>query len=576
MRLSLLLINAGLVAVTMMLGERVSANWQYDSVYGGLTQYATPQSQPVNITRNGIGRHPTRLDYNEGAVTYDFQDNLFGQRAMRTRSTTGVSPAVSHFVFGGLNPVVEFEGSDKVHYTVAGAYISVDNNNNVQTQYVVRDRLQSTRALLDENLAVSAQFGYDTLGKPTENDQACTTSDCGPAHRYPYRFQGHQYLAWDNSNGGYQLGVTDNKDRLYSHDQGLRFMHTDSAGASIAPYTAYADDPVNIVDMNGMDPITAMIIRYWLRTQGVETNNLSIWPTDLTQVVDRFGVGTWEQLAELLSDPSIKNIFVADIHTVAEYMSLEAEILKGVNIEWALQEHIGLKYRGNNINQLKRKYKLEGEKIFSKITKRGEIYFKGEKVDYSISCLTCLLNAPFIKEAQREANIRSNYRGLNMTAKETSSSISKRQAALHEVLNETVRRGVPFSALGGENYQTYYLDMKVATAEMVKLLVFTGYNHVFKPFSQALENLFKFSNDPKYRDNPNNRARNKNKSMGSLKKFGGVGLTLRYVGKEEDKPNDWEELDVDTNRFRNAGTYKYKKGYKVDVWESINSPTGRE
>jgi hypothetical protein len=265
MRLSLLLINAGLVAVTMVLGEQVSANWQYDPVYGGLTQYATPQSQLVNITRNGIGRHPTKLDYNEGAVTYDFQDNVAGQRAMRTRSATGVSPAVSHFVFGGLNPMVEFEGSDKVHYTVAGAYITVGNDNTVRTQYAVRDRLQSTRALLDENLAVSAQFGYDTLGKPTENDQACTDSDCSSAHHYPYRFQGHQYLAWDNSNRGYQPGVTDNKDRFYSHDHGLRFMNTDAAGASISPYTAYGNDPINFIDLTGFIKEWAELIQLlWL------------------------------------------------------------------------------------------------------------------------------------------------------------------------------------------------------------------------------------------------------------------------------------------------------------------------
>jgi hypothetical protein len=42
MRSSLLLINTGLVSVTMMSGEQVSANWQYDPVYGGITQYEPP------------------------------------------------------------------------------------------------------------------------------------------------------------------------------------------------------------------------------------------------------------------------------------------------------------------------------------------------------------------------------------------------------------------------------------------------------------------------------------------------------------------------------------------------------
>ena len=335
-----LLIGVGVVALTTMLVGTASATWQYDPVYGGVTQYATPQSQTVTITRNGIGRHPTTLDYNDGSVTFDFQDNVAGQRARRTRTATGQNPTVSHFVFGGLTPMVEFEDSGAVHYTVGDLYVTVDSNNTVQTQYAVRDRLQSTRALLASDTTVSAQFGYDTLGKPTENDQACTASDCSPAHLYPYRFQGHQYLAWDDSSGGYQPGLTDNNDRFYSHDQGLRFMHTDIAGASIAPYTAYADDPVNAIDMDGTMPIkyVALILNNWLRAAGPSTER---WVFDQTKLVDAYvGKDSWEDLVSYLSDPSIKNIFIADIHTIPQYRSLETEIVKEVNITVALFEDI--------------------------------------------------------------------------------------------------------------------------------------------------------------------------------------------------------------------------------------------
>ena len=269
-----LLISAGLVAATLMLGSNASATWQYDPVYGGLTQYGTPQSQSptVTITHNGIGRHPTSLS-NE-TVTYGFQDNVAGQRAMRTRTAIDSgNSTVSHFVFGGLNSMVEFdEDPGEVHYTVGEMYVTVDNNDNtVQTQYAVRDRLQSTRALLASDKTVSAQFGYDTLGKPTENDQACKDSDCSPAHRYPYRFQSHQYLAWNTSTGGYQPGVTDNKDRFYSHDQGLRFMHTDLANASISPYTAYADDSINLIDWTGF------VTRSWKALLSLLNRTQVVW-----------------------------------------------------------------------------------------------------------------------------------------------------------------------------------------------------------------------------------------------------------------------------------------------------------
>ena len=299
MRPSLLLIGAGLVAITMMFGSDASAGeWQYDSVYGGLTQYATPEPTTVSITRNGIGRHPTSI--NNGSVTYDFQDNVSGQRAIRTRTVSGQNPTVSQFVFGGLNPMVEFEGTSEVHYTVGGMYVTVDKSNNtVQTQYAVRDRLQSTRALLASDTTVSAQFGYDTLGKPTENDQACT--GCSPAHRYPYRFQGHQYLAWDDSSEGYQPGLTDNKDRFYSHDHGLRFMNTDAAGASISPYAAYADDPVNAIDLDGTIEIEALNLIL------INASNED-WTMFLTKTVDSFVLGTKNQLFQRLSEQSIKII----------------------------------------------------------------------------------------------------------------------------------------------------------------------------------------------------------------------------------------------------------------------------
>jgi hypothetical protein len=533
MRLSLLLINAGLVAVTMVLGEQVSANWQYDPVYGGLTQYATPQSQLVNITRNGIGRHPTKLDYNEGAVTYDFQDNLAGQRVMRTRNATGQSVTVSHFVFGGLNPIVEFEGTDKIHYTVGGAYVTVNNSNNntVQTQYAVRDRLQSTRALLDEAHTVSAQFGYDTLGKPTENDQACTASDCSSAHRYPYRFQGHQYLAWDDSQSGYQPGVTDNKDRLYSHDQGLRFMHTDLASASISPYTAYADDPVNAVDLDG----------------------LVVWP--------------WRNLLADLKGEDV--VFMADNHLYPEYPQVIFNLLNdfdfGIYAVEAITD-IGPLY--GEFLRLKQSYQRQksSPKLSNFII---DMEIEGNKKRYEYKGV---FNKSNFSESEIESQVvrlrKPPY--ISMTEPERMLSQIERMYQTDKILQMVYKKNLRFAAFGGEGFRGYRRDLdKILNWQGGRKLIFTGRAHVFWN-----------ENDPRVADAKSVYGVPFTESMNYLEKHGsGIALVVKYARRSghyewrrttNNGPMEWVRVDYpgyyrpgfkpDENRFKLLGTYAPKSG----------------
>ena len=41
-----------------------TATFAYSDTYGGLTGYQTPKGVQVDITRNGFGRHPVELNYN--------------------------------------------------------------------------------------------------------------------------------------------------------------------------------------------------------------------------------------------------------------------------------------------------------------------------------------------------------------------------------------------------------------------------------------------------------------------------------------------------------------------------------
>ncbi len=261
-RLKSLLITLPFILCSGTALAQIQAGFTYDATYGGLTQYHTPDNTSVNITRNGFGRHPVKLDYNSHATVYNFQDNATGRRMVQERTIptigTNISTVKSHFLYGGgLRPRVEFrndDGNTSAHYSIYGpggqvlSYVSVDSSNNTTRLTPIHDRLGSTRALVQDG-QVEARFAYNTLGKPNES---CEGLQDGCAD-YPYRFQGHRYLTFeeDPDESGYIAGITDNVDRFYSHDHGLRFMHTDRAGQSISPYTAYGNDAVNMVDLDG-------------------------------------------------------------------------------------------------------------------------------------------------------------------------------------------------------------------------------------------------------------------------------------------------------------------------------------
>ncbi len=301
---------------------QTTANFTYDTTYGGLTGYQTPDSAQVDITRNGFGRHPVKMAYdntkNSITTTYNFQDNAAGRRVVQER-TIGTKTVTSHFLFGGgLRPKVEFRkddsGSTTAHYTIYGpggqvvSYVTTDSSGSTRLT-PIHDRLGSTRALIDSSSGgsgkIEARFGYNTLGKPTETD-GCTT-DCDQYREYPYRFQGHRYLPFEDETAttGYTVGVTDNVDRLYSHDHGLRFMHTDIAGQSISPYTSYGNDPVNMVDLTGLTKeFTALINQ--IRTSGEklmffpnihgDTSYITVMRTIVEEGV--FDAIMWENTAE--------------------------------------------------------------------------------------------------------------------------------------------------------------------------------------------------------------------------------------------------------------------------------------
>ena len=52
----------GIAALSLVsLTIKAQSQWQYDSVYGGVTAFQNAQQQNITLIRNGVGRHPTQI-----------------------------------------------------------------------------------------------------------------------------------------------------------------------------------------------------------------------------------------------------------------------------------------------------------------------------------------------------------------------------------------------------------------------------------------------------------------------------------------------------------------------------------
>ena len=321
----------GVAALSLVsLTIKAQSQWQYDSVYGGVTAFQNAQQQNITFIRNGVGRHPTQITQTNttanptSKVTFTFEDNTSGQRVIENQTVydgTVLSTRKQHAVFGGTMPMAQFNSDGSINYRLDDVYITVNADTPTESTplYNVIDYRGSTRSLLDEQAQVFANYGYNIAGKTTEQDKGCSaTASCASAYAYPYRFQGHRYLLFsDQPAAGYAAGLLDNQDRFYSHDQGLRFLHTDLANSSVSPYTAYGDDPINFIDVNGLQKVSVMsVLRTWL----LEENSQMVYADAklISEYVSKSGYhSTYWRIEPLLRQHQI--FFFGNRHSEVEH-----------------------------------------------------------------------------------------------------------------------------------------------------------------------------------------------------------------------------------------------------------------
>ena len=166
---------------------------------------------------------------NSGAST--FQYDAFGRRTSKSLSGTTTS-----FLYDGLNPVQELQGSTVAADLLSGGLDEVFlRTESSGLRSFLTDRLGSTLALADSSGIPQTQYGYEPFGKPSNSGQTSTNS---------FEFTGKEFDA---------SGLYYYRARFY-HPVFQRFLSEDPLGFDGGDVNLYAfvgNNPINNRDPMG-------------------------------------------------------------------------------------------------------------------------------------------------------------------------------------------------------------------------------------------------------------------------------------------------------------------------------------
>ena len=155
----------------------------------------------------------------------------------------------------GLQPLVEESGSTQTLniYGPGGVIIAQVATENpaggtpiAKTRYLLHDHLGSTRVVLDSNNQVLGSFDYSPFGETTPTGNVADVA---------YRYTGQEVNE--------ALGTYNYHARHYDAGVG-RFLGVDPARYSASPYIYVRNNPVNLVDLDGQQPVV-----FWFVDQGL-------------------------------------------------------------------------------------------------------------------------------------------------------------------------------------------------------------------------------------------------------------------------------------------------------------------
>jgi RHS repeat-associated protein len=173
-----------------------------------------------------------------------------GQRAVKVHQNAAGDPLSARLYFRGAAALSMFElvrdaeGTHGVQYVYGPQGLSALLTGG-KRYTVVRDHLGSPRRVVDETGAVVAGYDYTPFGATMTRAGSTAPDVC------VYRFTGQE---WDEETGLYNYRA-----RLYDPFSG-RFYDVDPAAKGSSPYVYVENNPTNLIDPDGQEPLTAFLI----------------------------------------------------------------------------------------------------------------------------------------------------------------------------------------------------------------------------------------------------------------------------------------------------------------------------
>ncbi len=227
---------------------------QVSYVYGSNRESANQITNHSNYVYDANGSVLSSSKLNKTLLMdYDIRSNLVSSIAVNNQYIIDYDyDASGERVYSGMgssskiyinsitsNPLTIIDSNDNVTHYIYGPKGIVAKRNESLTYFLLKDHLESTRVIMNENNQAISSYDYDAWGNPMNS----TVSE-----ESAYRFTGREYDE--------ETGLHNFRARLYDSTL-MRFYQVDPAEQFASPYVYCGNNPISVYDPNGKEALKA-------------------------------------------------------------------------------------------------------------------------------------------------------------------------------------------------------------------------------------------------------------------------------------------------------------------------------
>ncbi len=286
------------------------------------------------------------------------------------------------------SPLTIIDSNDNVTHYIYGTKGFVDTRYESLTYFLLKDHLESTRVIMNENNQAISSYDYDAWGNPMNS----TVSE-----ESAYRFTGREYDE--------ETGLHNFRARLYESTL-MSFYQVDPAEQFALPYVYCGNNPIGYTDPTGLE----------IKDENV-TRSQANW------FIGAIGLPFSYENRRYVLDTGI------DLSTLNPMQKLIAEIALSKTEVMTLTFTSGLEYAGATYGENDRPYPnkvIVGDSYIGSRVKRGVNYISGYIQPEPLNLLSNFSNTPIqdlVGHAVGEfyfIGTHNDYRGRSLSVEEHS------------------------------------------------------------------------------------------------------------------------------------------------------------